>query len=31
MSGATITGVGVNDMLDAYMTLYRPYLVSKKK
>jgi Na+-transporting NADH:ubiquinone oxidoreductase subunit C len=31
MSGATITGVGVNDMLDAYMNLYRPYLVSKKK
>jgi Na+-transporting NADH:ubiquinone oxidoreductase subunit C len=31
MSGATITGVGVNDMLDAYMNLYRPYLTSKKK
>lgn len=31
MSGATITGVGVNDMLDTYMTLYLPYLVSKKK
>lgn len=31
MSGATITGTGVNDMLDAYMTLYRPYLASKKK
>lgn len=31
MSGATITGVGVNAMLDSYMTLYRPYLVSKKK
>jgi len=31
MSGATITGVGVNEMLDVYMTLYRPYLASKKK
>jgi Na+-transporting NADH:ubiquinone oxidoreductase subunit C len=31
MSGATITGVGVNDMLDTYMTLYQPYLASKKK
>jgi len=31
MSGATITGTGVNAMLDAYMTLYQPYLVTKKK
>lgn len=30
MSGATITAVGVNAMLDTYMTLYRPYLASKK-
>ena len=30
MSGATITAVGVNAMLDSYMTLYRPYLASKK-
>ena len=29
LSGATITGNGVNDMLDAYMTLYRPYLSTK--
>jgi len=31
MSGATITGTGVNAMLDAYMTLYQSYLVTKKK
>jgi Na+-transporting NADH:ubiquinone oxidoreductase subunit C len=31
MSGATITGTGVNAMLDAYMTLYKPYLTTKKK
>jgi Na+-transporting NADH:ubiquinone oxidoreductase subunit C len=31
MSGATITGTGVNAMLDAYMTLYQPYLATKKK
>jgi Na+-transporting NADH:ubiquinone oxidoreductase subunit C len=31
MSGATITGTGVNAMLDSYMTLYQPYLTTKKK
>ncbi|PCJ65512.1 MAG: NADH:ubiquinone reductase (Na(+)-transporting) subunit C [Bacteroidetes bacterium] len=31
LSGATITAMGVNDMLDAYLTLYKPYLMSKKK
>ncbi len=30
LSGATITAVGVNDMLDTYLTLYKPYLTSKK-
>jgi Na+-transporting NADH:ubiquinone oxidoreductase subunit C len=30
LSGATITAVGVNDMLDSYLTLYKPYLTSKK-
>jgi len=28
LSGATITAVGVNDMLDAYLTLYKPYLTN---
>jgi Na+-transporting NADH:ubiquinone oxidoreductase subunit C len=30
ISGATITAKGVNSMLDEYMTLYQPYLTSKK-
>ena len=31
LSGATITAVGVNDMLDSYMSLYQSYLITKKK
>jgi len=31
LSGATITAVGVNDMLDSYMNLYKSYLITKKK
>ncbi|MBI1305783.1 MAG: NADH:ubiquinone reductase (Na(+)-transporting) subunit C [Bacteroidetes bacterium] len=31
MSGATLTGKGVNIMLDNYMKLYQPYMESKMK
>ncbi len=31
ISGATITGDGVNDMMEAYLNLYQPYLESLKK
>ena len=30
LSGATITAVGVNAMLDSYMNLYKSYLVTKR-
>ncbi|MCB9262723.1 MAG: NADH:ubiquinone reductase (Na(+)-transporting) subunit C [Flavobacteriales bacterium] len=31
MSGATITGKGVNSMLDSYLELYKPFIEAKKR